>query len=368
MLMPGLLIYLACLASVRSSVPRARLLLAMGAGAAAVTMVCALVFGGITGKYWFLLPSIRVSRLLALQPNPWQSPTYAWLWDSPMLATACAVYLLSLFAVVRSIRRGNARASIAPLALWLWMLSVMVIVQLAGIPVLQFPFYVSYLIPGLALATGGLLTDPLERMSQRGLALAVTIAAAVWLLVFARPSGIQFPGDIPASVLAIASVALAAIAVGVSSRRSWVLAVGLVCVLVLLVVHRGSREGEPGERELSYRVTVDAFEQLMPLQREKPFYFWYSDEAPRMYRSVYQSVASCYLWGYRLFSARFPTRTTPNGTVNEPQSGQRIVLMTEKPQPLSEIEDRLGAKIRIVRQGQIARDGLSFNMLMFDVR
>jgi len=106
----------------------------------------------------------------------------------------------------------------------------------------------------------------------------------------------------------------------------------------------------------------------VPIQREKPFYFWYPDEAPRAYRSVYQSIASCYLWGYRLFSARFPARTTPNGTVNEPQSGQRIILMTEKPQQLEEIEERLGAKIRVVRQGHIARDGLSFNMLTFDVR
>ena len=83
---------------------------------------------------------------------------------------------------------------------------------------------------------------------------------------------------------------------------------------------------------------------------------------------MYQSVASCYLWGYRLFSAQFPARTTPNGTVNHAQSGQRIVLLTETPQRLTEIEERLGAEIRVVREGHVARDGLSFNMLVFDVR
>ena len=126
--------------------------------------------------------------------------------------------------------------------------------------------YLSYLIPGLALATGALLADPLQRVSPRGLALALPIAAAVWLLVFASPSGIQLLGGIARFVLAVAIVMLAAIAFRVSSRRSSPFAVGLACVLLLLVVHRGMRVGEPGERELSYRVTVDAFEQLRPIQ------------------------------------------------------------------------------------------------------
>lgn len=368
MLIPGFLIYLACLSSGLPFVQRVRLVLAIGAGTAAVTIGCALVYASIIGRYWFFLPSVRVSRLLATQPNPWQSPTYGWVWDSALLGTAGAVYLLSLIAVVKLLLRGGATTSIAPHALWLWMLPIMLGVHLSGIPVLQFPFYLSYLIPGLALATGALVADPLQRVSPRALALALPIAAAVWLLVFASPSGIQLLGEIARFVLAAAIVLLAAIAFRLSSRRSFPFAVGLACILVLLVVHRGMRVGEPGERELSYRVTVDAFERLVPIQEEKPFYFWYSDEAPRMYRSVYQSVASCYLWGYRLFSARFPARTTPNNTVNEPQSGQRIILMTEKPQRVEEIEEKLGAKIRVIREGHVARDGLSFNMLLFDVR
>jgi MFS family permease len=368
MLMPGFVIYLAWLSSGWPFVQRARLVLAIGAGAAAMTTACALVFATITGIFWFFLPSFTVSRVLMSQPNPWQSASYAWVWDSPLLGTACVVYLLSLIAVVKLLVRADVAASRAPHAVWLWTLPVMLLVQLSGTPVLQFPFYASYLIPGLALSTGALLADPLQRASLRGWVLPLAIAAAVWLLVFASPSGIQPFGEMARFGVAAASGVLAAIALRVSSRRSWTVAVGLACILVVLVVHRGARAGEPGERELNYRLTLDALERLVPIQLEKPFYFWYSDAAPRAYRSVYQSVASCYLWGYRLFSAQFPARTTPNGTVNHAQSGQRIVLLTETPQKLPEIEEKLGAEIRVVREGHVARDGLSFNMLVFDVR
>ena len=42
--------------------------------------------------------------------------------------------------------------------------------------------------------------------------------------------------------------------------------------------------------------------------------------------------------------------------------------MTEKPQRVEEIEEKLGAGIRVIREGHVERDGLSFNMLVFDVR
>jgi hypothetical protein len=54
--------------------------------------------------------------------------------------------------------------------------------------------------------------------------------------------------------------------------------------------------------------------------------------------------------------------------VNQPQSGQRIVLLTETPQTVHEIEEKLGAGIRVVREGHIARDGLGFNLIVFDVK
>ena len=368
MLLPGLVIYLACLSSGWPYVQRARLALSIGAGAAAVTIACALVFASITGVYLFFLPSISVSRVLVSQPNPWQNPTYEWVWDSALLGTAGAVYLLSLIAAVRQAASRGVAASIAPHAVWLWTLPVMLLVQLSGTPVLQFPWYVSYLIPGLALSTGGLLAEPLRRVSPRAVAAALTIAAAVWLPVFASARGTQPAGEIAPFMVAVALVTLAAIALRMSSRRAWLSAMGLACIVVLLVVHRGTREGQAGERETSYRVTVDALEQLLPIQLEKPFYFWYSQDAPRAYHSAYQSISSCYMWAYRLFSARFPARTTPTGTVNQPQSGQRIVLLTETPQTVHEIEEKLGAGIRVVREGHIARDGLGFNLIVFDVK
>ena len=104
-----------------------------------------------------------------------------------------------------------------------------------------------------------------------------------------------------------------AVAFRVSSTRSWPSAMGgAVPASCCMVMHRGTRTEEPGARQLNYRVTVSALEQLFPIQREKPFYFWYSDRAPRADHSAYLSIASCYLWGYRLFSASFPARTTPS--------------------------------------------------------
>jgi hypothetical protein len=368
MLMPGFVIYLAWLSSGWSFLQRSRLVLAIGAGVAAVTIACGRVFDRITGVFWFFLPSITVSRVLVSQPNPWQSQSYEWLLDSALLGTACVVYLFSLIAVVKQFVRGGAPTSTAPHAVCLWTLPVMLLVQLSGTPVLQFPFYASYLIPGLALSTGALLADPLQRVSLRGWVLPLIIAATVWLLVFASRSGLQPAGDIARFLVAITLVVLAAIALRVSSRRSWLFAVGLACVLLLLVVHRGTRVGERGERELNYRLTFDALERLVPIQLEKPFYFWYPDAAPRAYRSVYQAVASCYLWGYRLFSSRFPERITPAGTLNQPISGQRIVLLTEQAHDVSELEKALGAGIRVIHEARVAREGLSFNILVFDVR
>jgi hypothetical protein len=368
MLMPGLVLYLAWLSSDQPVAQRARLAGALVAGAIAVAVVCALVFASITGHYFFFLPSITASRVLVSQPNPWQSATYDWVWTSALLGTASATYLLSLIAVVRGVARGDRRTSLVPYAIWLWTLPVMLLVQLSGTPVLQLRYYVSYLIPGLTLAAGALMAAPLQRMSPRAFAFALAIATAAWMFVFAASMEFQPFGDMARFVVAAAIVMLAAIACRVSSTSTWPVAAGLACVFLLLIVHRDARVGEPGERESSYRATVDAFARLRPMQMEKPFYFWYSNDAPRVYQSVYQSIASCYLWGYRLFSARYPARTTPGGSDNQPQSGQRIVLMTERPQALNEVEDRLGAGIRVVHQEHVARDRLEFTLLVFDVR
>jgi hypothetical protein len=289
------------------------------------------------------------------------------VWATAPLGTACALFLVSLARLAWLTARGGSRSAIALHAVFISSSLTMLALQLAGIPVLRLWYYASYLLPGMALAAGDLLARPLQQLPTRAFGLSIAIGAAAWLIVFEGPGGAGWFPWTPPFVLTAALVGLAAGLLSIS-RRPYAIAAGLACVLLLMLVQQYEDTVQPGERRRNYQLTVDALDQLRPIQEEKRLFFWYSDQAPRELHSVYMSTSSGYLWGFRLFSAKFPARTRPEGHENEPRPGQRIVLLTDRPYEPHEVEEKLGAAIDVVRETHLSRDGLAFTMTVFDVR
>ena len=363
--------YVLCLITVSPRMPvrtYSRRTLEVVVGATLSILACALVNARITGDPWFFLPSFTMARRLTSDLKP-QLPTYSWIWERASLGTAVALFLVSVSRVLRWRAGDGTRERVAWHLAWAWSATAMLPFRINGTPVLQFTPYGSYLIPGMALATGALIASPLQQLSGRMFSVIVAVGLGAWSVVFATGTTFDAVPTQFAFVLSLAGVMLAAFFLRGASVRPLAAAIAFACISLVFLLHIERVSAEPGGRERNFHLTVDALAQLTPIQAQgKRMYFWYADDAPPALSTAYLSVSSCYLWGYSLFSTKFPSRVTPEGTVNTAQPRQRIVLLSEHPQALADVEASLGAAITVVHESRVARDAVSFSMLVFDVR
>jgi len=327
-------------------------------GFAAVTVIFGAFNMAINGRFLFFVNSLGTAAKLVVNHNPYVDSTYGWLTGAtwlvlPTIAFVGAVLCLSRHKYLEAIPNLNF------LLFWqrFYVLSfaTMIFWQVVGQPVLQLSTYTSYLIPSAFLALGSQLEIAVHRMRRLHFLLLcgsiVLISVAPLTLRLGSLLRATLQGHLLLVPLALSIVALAIVSSGI--RHMQVLGVLVLCIgLATLNANSGprvwSKAGtlqDPAFQKSAMLAIVDSVRMVQELDPKANLYFWY-DVDSRLGR-MYRSVASTYLWAYRLQSENFPSL----GPKAAP-SGRRILILGED-----------GHANLLLAEASLAKEGLTAKVL-----
>jgi hypothetical protein len=304
-------------------------------GFAVVTVAFGLFNMAINGRFLFFINSVGTAAKLVINHNPYNDSTYGWLAGATWLVLPA---IATIGAIVCLVRRHCILSVPNAEFLLFWqrylLLSVLIMVfwQLVGQPVLQLFTYASYLMPGVFLALGSQIAIVTHRIGKGALALlyvgvfVVGVLPLAWridspLMLALKHHPILFAFAI--GVIAVAAIggeiryvgAMAVLALSVSlgalnaatSTRTW---------------SHGSLPHDEASQKYAMLAVVDSIRLTKELDPTDHLYFWYDGDA-RLGR-LHRSVASTYLWAYRLQSETFP-----DFGPKAPPPQRRILILTE---------------------------------------
>ncbi len=304
-------------------------------GFAFVTIAYGLFNMAINGRFLFFINSVGTAAKLVINHNPYNDPTYGWLAGASWLVLPAIATIGAILCLVR--RQSILSVPNAEFLLF-WqrylLLSVLIMAfwQLVGQPVLQLFTYSSYLMPAVFLALGSQIAIVSHRLGKRSLVLIYVGFLLVgilplWLpidsglmltlkqhsILFSSVIGVIAVGAIATETQRVAAWALLALSISLgalnaaTSTRTW---------------SHGCLPHDEASEKYAMLAIVDSIRLTKELDPSDNVYFWYDGE-DRLGR-LYRSVASTYLWAYRLQSESFP-----DFGPKAPPLQRRILILTE---------------------------------------
>ncbi|MEX0267932.1 glycosyltransferase family 39 protein [Leptolyngbyaceae cyanobacterium UHCC 1019] len=308
-------------------------------GILAITLVLGSISYAIGGKFFFFMPSVSVVLGNTGKPNPWRIDWREWLPEATWLILPLVVVLGSTASLVLSqVRKLFAPSDVVPLqAIFIVSCLSMIVLEATAFPILQFPFYATYLIPPLFLAMG----VPLK--SLRGLSNGSFVSVATFaliLIVFSLVSAyvpddrlILVSDDQP---IALSLLFLAALLFSVASdfnqkKVGSILAIALLTISASFSFAQGwtinqsvkqlQANAVSSKAAIDSHLTVSTVQKLFrEIDPTVSVFFWYSLKE----LEVYRSISSATLWGYRFINEDFPSLQPYGVSASEPLSPERL--------------------------------------------
>jgi hypothetical protein len=288
-----------------------------GWGFAGVTVVFGVFNLAVNGRFLFFINSLGTAAKLIINHNPYNDSTYAWLSGATWLVLPAVTIVGAILCLAR--RQSILSVPNAEFLLFwqrYFVLSILIMVcwQFVGQPVLQLSTYTSYLIPAVFLALGSQLAIVVDRLNRIQFTLLCGCVVFASLLPFVLPlessliMGLQRHPLLWPFGLGVAAVLI----ISRQVRHASVLAVLILCVSLATLNattsprtwgHRAAVD-DPAYQKAALLTIVDSVRAVQDLDPKGNLYFWYDGDA-RIGR-LYRSVASTYLWAYRLQSETFP--------------------------------------------------------------
>ena len=286
-------------------------------GAAGLFVLFGFLTWGVNGDFLYLFSSVSFAAGSVGTPSIFRSDTYRWLPDAVWLVFPTVVLLGSALLLGRawldpSLRRNR-------LLLWsqvqfLYLALLMLLLQFAGRPILQYFYYPTLLIPLAFLAFAGQVTQMTAELPGRrfvALAAAVAVLQVVPLCVPLVRTLSPMSTLFPSTVLLALPVGLGVVLVlarKATGERAILLAFLCLALSQLLVRQGGSifrefeRHGGDGRGlYLQMSHAVAAIESFDPSQNAR---LWY--DADEKDGGVYDAVASAFLLCPRMINLDFP--------------------------------------------------------------
>ncbi|MCU1336542.1 MAG: hypothetical protein JWO19_2123 [Bryobacterales bacterium] len=321
LLCPTLLFYYVIRSRVQRRAAWIRALLEMGIwfgiGIALVTGILCLINHAIDGTYWFYAPSIGYALGTVGKKNPWKNPIAEWMTTARWLIFPVATVLLSLATGIFRRRAFFTRQNVPSILFAMQFLlaaGIMLWVDSTGDPLLQYPYYASYLIPFTFLVIGSqALRFP--QLTKLGLSLTVVLTLVVLSLSWWVPADsywARLPSPLWPFGIALLLVSAGTVLVGRVTGLVMVLAATGVLYSYILI----GRQPANAARGSFIRIARGVHE-IETIRQGRPVRFWF--DAKEIYGPEFHSLNSTYLWGYTMLSSTFPALpknvTLPSGTL-----------------------------------------------------
>lgn len=277
------------------------------------------------GNLLFFSPSLRMLSRLVMTNNKYTDITYAWLKDALWLAWPNAIFLLvfvSSFLRRKMVNKFTISYFFQLQFIVLYLFFVALNLSLRG-PVLQYPFYASYLVPFMFLAIGSLIATYVKKLSKSSfsvliLGLLIFLPLSVWLGKMNLLKLTLYPLLLPSILLMFAFYGWLYFRNKISIFL-FVLLIALANTLVFQVVPQTSFSGARG-----FSAVMESLQFIRGLNPDADARYWYSKDS-RLF-GINRAVVSTYLWGARLINEEFPEVKESKNL----KPGTKIFMITEK--------------------------------------
>jgi len=368
--LPLLLFYItANYEQLQHSLKRSFLFFALGLLAISVLLGTASEIYG--GDFLFYAPSIRAASELATQVNPYRLPFRAWRDQATWLVLPCLV-VSGCIVFLRTVwnSRSDCKTRFLMLFQFIFLISAAMFVsfQMKNGAVLQYTYYVSFLIPAMFLAIGAQLAPTIERLSSQQFALAVCSALAILLLPRVVPASLGLASFLSSHApWLVASLALMGTAVlFFGGTRKTALMLSLACLALALVnVAAGDLRGRDARMfGPGFQAIAKSFQAVRSVEPSVKVLFWYRLDEPM--GSFYRSVASTYLWGYSVVNERFPSLEKGPDLLQIPRANMPLVILTNDQDAFPRAETALrqfGLGAQLIAERRIEEGPVAWNMI-----
>jgi hypothetical protein len=314
-----------------------------GSGAAALTILFAVINYRLDGNFWFYGPSIHFALNSVNQPSPYKTKNLHWIWGAKWLLFPALTLLGIAFAIPLARRFGKplsaeTRTAIFFAGNFLFSAALFGLAEVRGQPLMELYYYVSYLLPPAFLAFGALLLRLDARWKAPHL-LLFTAAAAVLLAI----PWWDLQGVVWAAVAKMGAASVICLAVVAVVSRTllppngvtlWIvlLALASCSILVLKTDSTFSASGTGTEYRDGFLRITQAMNYIQKARPDRNTRFWIDDSEPQ--GPEFNSLSAVYLWGYVLMGHDFPSLPPgiqlPPGSLLVIPSNRRNVLELAK--------------------------------------
>ena len=305
----------------------------LAAGAIGITALLCLANHAVDGRFWFYAPSVQWGVGNVAKPNPWKAANYEWLGRAHWLLYPGIALLTTLIYGIRRVvfRNGKSHRATEFFVLQFWYcLALWIAIELKGLPFLELPYYVSYLIPATFLVLTPLLFFFFSTDGASGY--LISVAAAVILFVPWSPAVGPLLKVVSAagmgSLLVFGACAIVTRAL-LPEKRATLIAglIGFSLINLYLLGPMGflERFHSPRRGEDAFIRMTQTIEDLDRSRHGQRMLFWYNLHDPNI--AEFDSINSFFLWGYTWIGREFPA-ISPTAAELLKQPGMIAVLST----------------------------------------
>jgi hypothetical protein len=297
----------------RVGVGRLRSLLFFTLGFIGITLLFCTVNYFLNGRFWFFKYLIKWTISFAGEKSPYWVPMTTWWKTARWLLLPAITFLGSLATLIfyRKIR-------LLPQFRTILFFQMLFILTLAlhfywdikrHQQVLSAQFYTSYFLPLLFMALGSQISIILNMMDRRRFYQILILVLLISLAPYFTPLAHQilqlnFNPMLWPIVLGVLGISAAILKSPHFKQIGLILTVSSMALISLTSTIAWSQTGDRSARKNSFLAVVQSVKAIQSMDPENKSRFWYNDQEPL--GTLYRSVASTYLWAYRLISEEFP--------------------------------------------------------------
>jgi len=329
----------------------------------------------VNHSFLFFLPSVKSALHLIGSPNPWRIEPNSWIFSRYHLMLPALIFGGSIVTLFRGKGEKRGDGSVYGSFLqtnFIFFSLVMVFLELRGSPVLQLNYYASYLIPLMFLAFGSWFENTFQDLSAKRYFLVIFVTLAILLPAFGTHA------MLPESrfLLELSFFLLAGLCIEFSIFEYRKRKPILICLLIvvtfaffnanLMKQRWGVDFGGKETTKDGFLAVVKSVNTIRKLDKEtqKKLWFWYNSDEDL--GTVYRSIASTFLWGYRLVNEKFPETMDGKTYGREDLRSIRNIVILSRDEKVyesaAEALNKIGLKTHFVFEKKIQQGGLDFTM------
>ena len=348
-----------------------------------ITLLLGTINYFINNEFFFFLPSLQFASANVNQSNPWKTNFFLWIDFASWLILPAITFFISLIYLVlarpRKIKKSQ-KFTVFFASLFILQLLIMVAWELKGNPILQLPFYASYLIPSMFLSLGAICFADFEKLKDAQFKIICCISVFSILFLISIKSNFILYNLSYINILLIAGLIFLILKIIFLSfllkneRKSYQLHYFLTSLLIFsllnyISLYNSLPLNEFPNNQDSFLAVMDGIKTIQKSEDSKNLRFWYSSNSPLS--KVYRSIAASYLWEYRLISDNYPSLTRnskPDNTINP---STNLVILSDEKESLEKADialNRVGLKAKLLSEKIIHEGTVAFKMTFIETQ